>query len=181
MSNAKNASRDPLQIFCENFQSHRNLEVYLSCHVNGVSWPSRELDNDIELRISRYTLETLNLVASRKGEPDVLRMLSEAVLELYGPSPVEMICSPKKVATALIKTGLYDSSPSELEKEVAESIAKWLNMADAASRKAYPELAAFRGEAGYVQMNGGVQWGPKHKVAAFLREPADRRSAQVLK
>ena len=166
MVSAKNPSRDPVQIFCTNFPSHRDLARNPSSYMQEVVWPKLH-NEDIELRISRYTLEVLDIVTSGKANEEGLTNLIDAVLEFYGPSPVDMICNSSKIASALVESGLYSANHQDLEKEVSESIANWRDKAVEACKKQYPELAGFQGKTEYTMLNGSMRWAPGLRIDDF--------------
>ncbi len=163
MSTAHAPKKDPVQIFCTNFPSHKDLTEFPSAQKTDVAWP-KKFETDIQLRVSRYSLEVLSLVSSSKEPTDNVRALAVAVLEFYGPSPIEMFCRPDKIAEALIETNLIDEDEDSLIAEVSASVENWLSLADTASRKMLPELAKFEGKTDYKQTSDGFRWAPLRNV-----------------
>ncbi len=135
---AKKPTTDPVQNFCLNFPCHLDMTVSPSRWMVGndrKSWPS-DFEKDISLKISRYSLEVFLLVLKEDSNPHLVK----AALEFYSPTSSELLCSSKLIADALIKTGLSDVAPGELEKQVAESIAIWKEKAIKKAKEISPEI-----------------------------------------
>jgi hypothetical protein len=172
MSSTKNPSRDPVQIFCTNFPAHRDLVRNPGNYLREITWPKIQND-DTELRVSRYTLEVLDIVTSGQAKDEGLTNLIHAVLELYGPSPVKMICNISKITSALIESKLYSAEHKDLEKEVIESVSNWRDKAVEACKLQYPELAGFHGHADYIMLNGYVRWAPTVWIKDYMLSAKD--------
>jgi hypothetical protein len=163
MSAAKNPSRDPIRVFCANFPSQRDLTVVPSKFKSSIPW-QEQFDRDSQLRISRESLEVLNIITSSTELTNELAQLAKAVLEFYSPSPIEKFCRSDSIAKALIETNLIEGDLDAVTHEVAESVRHWLKRADEQSRILLPELAGFRGKTDYVMINGSVRWGPVIRI-----------------
>ncbi len=178
MTAAKSPTRDPVQIFCANFPSHKDLTVYPSKNKEGIVWP-KKFDNNIQLRISRYSLEVLNCLTSGRETTDEMKRLAVAILEFYGPSPVERFCRPDMIAEALIETNLIEKDLAALTREVAGSVNEWLKLAIAASLDLVPELAAFEGKAEYTLFDGAIRWAPVRWTASEWSSKNNRSASSI--
>jgi hypothetical protein len=140
---------DPVQIFCMNFKSHRDLSDLSSRRIPDVRWPD-PFDKDFQLRISRYTLEIFQIMLAKskdyekltEGECEYLINLARQVLEFYSPSPINRICRCDLIANALIKERLVDEKQAVLESQVTEKVREWLKQATDTSMKMLLKILA---------------------------------------
>jgi hypothetical protein len=149
-----------VQIFCANFPSHLDLSGERSRRLPKIAWPE-EFENNIELKISRYSLETFQVVLD--DSRDHLG-LAAAVLEFYAPSPIEKFCRADLIADALIKSKLFDMELAALTGNVRTSVKFWLDRAEERSRKLLPGRGASKGRVTWDLVDpagmplGGVRW-----------------------
>jgi len=138
---------DPVQSFCMNFKSHRDLSDLSSRRIPDVHWPE-PFDKDLQLRISRYTLEIFQIILAKSKDYEKLAeeeckhliSLARQVLEFYSPSPINRICRCDLIADALINVRLVDEKQAILENQVTEKVREWLKQATDASMKMLLEI-----------------------------------------
>jgi len=169
---------DYVQIFCANFKSHLDLSGERSRRIPDIRWsnkfeisdsrkndipPEWSFEDIIQLRISRYTLEILQLVLS--DESSQRKVLAKAILEFYGSSPINKICRCDLIAKALIDANLANIDQDSLSKQVDLKVQKWLDEAIEASKKLFPDIGDFKGKTDWILENGVLLWGPILRIS----------------
>ena len=168
-----------VQIFCTNFGSHLDLSGEKSRRIpdfywsnkfeisdsrkNGIPPDSWSFEDIIQLRISRYTLEVLQLVLS--DESGQRKDLAKAILEFYEPSPINKICRCDLIAKALIDANLASIDQNNLSEQVTIEVQKWLDKATEVSKKLFPDIGDFKGKTGWILENGVLLWGPILRIS----------------
>jgi hypothetical protein len=176
MSNeAKQPTIDFLQIFCMNFKSHFDLSGEIGQRRHEVIWPAEleaqknnhkndheQLEKIWRLRYFRQVLEVIQEIIGRSKN----KKLAVALLELYAPTPIEVICPINFIVESLIVEGLIDSNVNikELESVISESYDKWMSRAVKESKEIlvsdYPDIDKFEGKTGFTKIYGVDRWGP---------------------
>lgn len=168
-----------VQTFCDNFKSHLDLSGGRRIPDPNVHWSHKfeisdsrkndilpdlwSVEDIIQLRISRYTLEVLHLVL--KDKSGQRKDLAKAILEFYGPSPINKICRCDLIAKALIDANLVSIDQNNLSEQVAIEVQKWLDKATEVSKKLFPDIGDFKGKTGWILENGVLLWGPILRIS----------------
>lgn len=170
---------DYVQIFCTNFKSHLDLSGDKSRRISDFQWSNKfeifdgrknidpkdklwPVGDILQLRISRYTLEVLQLVLL--DESGQRKDLAKAILEFYEPSPMNKICRCDLIAKALTDANLVSTDQNNLAEQVAIKVQKWLDEATEVSKKLFPDIGDFKGKTGWILENGMVLWGPLLRI-----------------
>lgn len=141
----KNATIDPIQLFCANFECDLDLRIPpggVPRYIRSVEWPDLEIcfrkitdayDRrlmahrlEILLKRSRYSIETVQLVLASQGQ---LMHLNRAILEFYSIANVQDFFHAHQILTTLVTFQFLevteDMFPS-LVAEVEERFGVWL-------------------------------------------------------
>ncbi len=121
---ARQPTVDLVQVFCANFDSHRDYSGP-ERRRREVEWPRIEGVSHADLaeaKISRYTLEIFNLVLSGEGDH-----LIPDVLAYYVALPVDRIASTRAIAKVLIgsRPPLVEGSLAEVEERIGSDLDMW--------------------------------------------------------
>jgi len=169
----KQPTVDPVQVFCSNFPSYLDLSGPTLRWIPEVNW-SDELKNSICLRISRYSLEVLQLVLDESAKHE---HLARAVLEFYAPSPIERFCDCNKIASALRQMNLSELEYDELVNQLTDRVHTWLELATKRAQQLLPDVEI--GQTGWVRMEARVVWGvitPGSPMVLKQEEPSRKPS-----